>query len=188
MSHLRRVKLLDGNIKPCVIPKRLVYLCKRSSANLCPNALKKDPEKKGGRGEWVSNERSKERTDFANKSAKRSSHKVDALFSCSRTCCGTSLSCGILRNGSIGQRHPFSVLFCLILLKNVRRAFSKKSGNGLGIVEKKKKRSNHSQQNKNFFPFLFLTTFFCSCLLFFRTKSCLLSCTSLHKLNIIRTH
>lgn len=135
----------------------------------------------------MSNERSKERTDLANKSAKRSSHKVDALFSCSRTCCGTSLSCGILRNGSIGQRHPFSVLFCLILLKNVRRAFSKKSGNGLGIVEKKK-RSNHSQQNKNFFPFLFLTTFFCSCLLFFRTKSCLLSCTSLHKLNIIRTH
>lgn len=173
MCHLRRVKLLDGNIKPCVIPKRLVYLCKRSSANLCPNALKKDPEKKGGRGEWVSNERSKERTDFANKSAKRSSHKVDALFSCSRTCCGTSLSCGILRNGSIGQRHPFSVLFCLILLKNVRRAFSKKKAVTVWGLSKKKKRSNHSQQNKNFFPFLFLITCFCSFVVVFQDEELL---------------
>ena len=174
MCHLRRVKLFDGNIKTCVIPKRLVHLRKRSSANLCPNTLKKDLEKKRGRGECVSNERSKERTDFANKSAKRSSHKVDALFSCSRTCCGTSLSCSILRNGSIGQRHPFSVLFCLILLKNVRRAFSKKSGNGLGIVEKKREAITPNK-TKTFFPFFFSQPFFVHACCFSgrRAKSCL---------------
>ena len=134
----------------------------------------------------MSNERSKERTDFANKSAKRSSHKVDALFSCSRTCCGTSLSCSILRNGSIGQRHPFSVLFCSILLKNVRRAFSKKAVTVWGLSKKKKREAITPNKTKLFpFSFFFLITFFVRLLLFFRTKSQELSCTSLHKLNII---
>ena len=119
----------------------------------------------------MSNERSKERTDLANKSAKRSSHKVDALFSCSRTCCGTSLSCSILRNGSIGQRHPFSVLFCSILLKNVRRAFSKKAVTVWGLSKKKKREAITPNKTKLFpFSFFFSHHLFCSFVVVFQDE------------------
>lgn len=42
LRHLRRVKLLDGNIEPGVVPKCLVHLRKCSSTNLGAHTLERD--------------------------------------------------------------------------------------------------------------------------------------------------